>query len=155
MNCELIFSVRQPFRLPYNFYSYSNTNVVGSSDQIVVMVAARAVRVQEDLINLRLVFLNDLSRCSKIAQTVCQSCAQLSNKWTYDSTWRLLSAAFCEITQLTCQFIPLFPNRSDCFSRYFSSRNFMAQSITTMTGLSWKELHTFCFARSWFSALKM
>ena len=57
-------------------------------------------------------------RFSRIAQTACHSWAQLSNRWTYDIISRPLSSAFLVITELTCQFIPLFPNHSDCFSLF-------------------------------------
>ena len=66
---------------------------------------------------------------------------------------RPLFSAFLVITELTCQFIPLFPNHSDCFSLYFSWMNFMAQSMTIREAFFWRDVSRFCFALAWFLVL--
>ena len=61
------------------------------------------------------------------------------------------------ITVEMCQLNPLLPNQSDCFSRYLSWRNFIAQSIITSAQF-WLVLIVFswsCFAASWFTERTM
>ena len=85
-----------------------------------------------------------------IKHTAYQSCWRESKIWAYDFSSIFPESTFLVIRVEICQLSPRLPNHSDCFSRNFIWRNFMAQSMIRMAACGSSDFSASCFASSWF-----
>ena len=89
---------------------------------------------------------------SIIAKTVSLTWEHYLKTWTKLSICMVLS--FLLIATVMCQLMPRFPNQSFWDSRYFFSKNFIAQSRTSGADVGFRLSRTSNRAWSWFEERK-